>query len=452
MPSSIRKALDELPITLDDTYERILQGIPKQKRQHAHHLFQCMVVAIRPLRVEELGEIFAIEFSPNATSKLVEGWRPEHPEEAVLSTCSTLIAVVDDQGSRIVQFSHFSVKEFLTSDRLQASEVGSIRGYYISLEPAHLILARACLTVLLQLDENVDKNRLRTFPLAFYAAQHWIDHAKFRDVESQILDAMDDLFDPKKPYLAAWTWIGWEHTRFMDDLGERPSSPEATPLYYAVSCGLSRLTEHLIVAHAEDVKAKYVTGWIPLHAASCHGHVHIARLLLDHGADIDRRDTLGRNALHRAYSQNHIEVVRLLLGRGADPSAPGSPFGTVLHEASYDGQADVAALLLQHKVDLNARGRGHRTPLHIASYYGRVKVVRLLLEHGAEMNIRSGYDQTPLQAASECGHVEVVRQLLAHGADMEIKDNSGETAFQVAMAWGHTRTAQLLLEHGAKRE
>src|SRR5450755_3691909 len=104
MPSSICKALNELPITLDDTYERILQGIPKEKFQHAHRLFQCIVAAIRPPRVEELAEIFAIEFGPNEGSKLVEGWRPEDPEEAVLSACSSLITVIDDQGSRIVQF------------------------------------------------------------------------------------------------------------------------------------------------------------------------------------------------------------------------------------------------------------------------------------------------------------------------------------------------------------
>jgi hypothetical protein len=41
MPSRIRKVLNELPITLDDTYERILQGIPKEKWQLARQLFPC---------------------------------------------------------------------------------------------------------------------------------------------------------------------------------------------------------------------------------------------------------------------------------------------------------------------------------------------------------------------------------------------------------------------------
>src|SRR6266566_3690309 len=179
MPSSIRKALNELPITLDDTYERILQGIPKEKFQHACRLFQCIVAAVRPLRVEELAEIFAIEFGPNEGTSLVEDWRPENPEEAVLSACSSLIAIIDDQGSKIVQFSHFSVKEFLTSDRLQTSEVGELCDYHVPLDSAHLLLARACMAVLLQLDEKVDKERITTFPLAWYAAQHWVDHTKF---------------------------------------------------------------------------------------------------------------------------------------------------------------------------------------------------------------------------------------------------------------------------------
>src|ERR1700760_4585643 len=122
MPSSICKALDELPTTLDETYERALEWIPKQKQQHAHRLFQCLVVAIRPFRVEELAELFAIEFDANAGPNLNEGWRPENPEDAVLSACSTLIAVIEDKGSKIVQFSHFSVKEYLTSDRIQTSE------------------------------------------------------------------------------------------------------------------------------------------------------------------------------------------------------------------------------------------------------------------------------------------------------------------------------------------
>jgi len=206
-PSSIRKTVNELPTTLDETYERILQEIPKQRRQHAHRLFQCLVATIRPLQVEELGEIFAIDFDEDAAPNLMEDWRPENVEEAVLFACSTLISVVDNKDSKIIQFSHFSVKEFLSSDRLLTSDDGNVRFYHIPPDRAHTILARACLTVLLQLDETVDKKGLAGIPLAFYAARHWVDHAKFDGVASQVKRAMEQLFNPSEPYLTAWTWI-----------------------------------------------------------------------------------------------------------------------------------------------------------------------------------------------------------------------------------------------------
>jgi hypothetical protein len=198
IPASIRKALNELPITLDDTYVRTLQCIPEEEWQHAHRLFQCLIAAIRPLRVEELAELFAIEFDSKAGPRLIERWRPEDPEDDLISVCSSLIAIVDVRDSKVVQFSHFSVKEFLASDRLAASNIGTISHFHVALEPAHTILVQACLMVLLQLDDKTDKKRLKTFPLAFYAAQYWVDHAKFENVASQIRDAMKRLFRPGK--------------------------------------------------------------------------------------------------------------------------------------------------------------------------------------------------------------------------------------------------------------
>ena len=58
----MRHVLGELPETLDETYERILQEIPKSNRMHAHRLLQCLTVAVRPLRVEELAEVLAVDF------------------------------------------------------------------------------------------------------------------------------------------------------------------------------------------------------------------------------------------------------------------------------------------------------------------------------------------------------------------------------------------------------
>jgi hypothetical protein len=207
-PPSVPRILAELPESLDETYERILQEIHKTKQRHAHRLLQCLAVAVRPLAVEELAEVLAIDFdSAGGIPKLNENFRWADQEHAVLSACSSLVAIVEDRNSRRVQFSHFSVKEFLTSDRLATSVVDVLRGHHIRLEPAHTIMAKACLSVLLRLDHHMDKETIKSYPLAEYAGKCFADHAKFGDVLSHICDGLDDLLDPDKPHFDTWLWL-----------------------------------------------------------------------------------------------------------------------------------------------------------------------------------------------------------------------------------------------------
>jgi len=389
MPSSIRKALNELPTTLDDTYERALQGIPKEKRQHAHRLFHCLVGAVRPLRAEELAEIFAIDFDTDAISNLMEDWRPENAEEAVLSTCSTLISVIEDNGTRIVQFSHFSVKEFLTSDRVRSSEVGNLCQYHVPLDSAHTILARACLATLLQLDEVVDKNCLEPFPLALYAAQNWVKHAKYEGVAPRVRGAMESLFDPTKPHFAAWVRVDdVDHdfpNRLFRETG-RPTTQEAA-LYYAAVCGFCGVADYLIT-HADDVIAEFRHSGYALHAASSVGHAEVVYLLLQHNVDVDAKSTHLFN-------------------------------WTSLHVASFSGHAEVARLLLKHGADINALSNAHNSPLYLASRDGRAEVVRVLLNHGADVHIQGEHGGTPFQVAVKYGRTEVTQLLSEYGAEKE---------------------------------
>ena len=170
------------------------ESMRRNEREYAQRLFRCLAVSIRPLRVEELAEILAVQFDVAESPTFIADWRPENAEEAVLSVCSSLITVVDRGGHQIVQFSHFSVKEYLTSGRLATAE-DRLSYYYILPEPAHTILARASLSILLQLDDKIDRNTIGHFPLAPYAARHWVNHAQFKNVSSHIQVVMERLFD-----------------------------------------------------------------------------------------------------------------------------------------------------------------------------------------------------------------------------------------------------------------
>src|SRR5258708_17762389 len=51
-PTELRRTLEELPESLDKTYERILKGIHDVNRKHARRLLQCLTLAAQPLPVE----------------------------------------------------------------------------------------------------------------------------------------------------------------------------------------------------------------------------------------------------------------------------------------------------------------------------------------------------------------------------------------------------------------
>ena len=410
-PSSVLNILEELPESLDETYERILREISRANREHPYRLLQCLTVAIRPLRVEELAEVLAVDFNSRGGPKLNADWRWEDNEEAVLSACSSLVAVVMDGHSRVVQFSHFSVKEFLTSNRLAIS-LGEESRFHIRLESAHMILAQASLGVLLRLDEQVDRDSIVGFPLAQYAAEHWIDHVEFENVLSHVKDGIDDLFDADKPHFAAWLWL--HDVDGSSKSGTSPAQPEACPLYYAVRIGHHTLVEHVLSKRPQDVSAKggpYVT---PLHAAFYQRDVEVVWLLLENGADVNIRGYLNRTPLHCASIEGFPDVVRWLLRRGVDLEAQQGDQSTALHLAAFFGRLEVAEILLEHNAEVNARDYEGQVPLHDATRRGHSEVVRILLKHGGDANARDDIGKTPLDEAIAGENTEIVKLLSEH--------------------------------------
>jgi hypothetical protein len=418
-PPSVRRILEELPDSLDETYERILMEIRKPNQGHAHRLLQCLVAAVRPLRVEELAEVLAFDFKPEGIPKLNLSWRWEDQEEAVMSACSSLVIIVKDGDSRIVQFSHFSVKEFLTANRL-AEPIRDVSRYYIRLEAAHTILAQACLGVLLQLDDRVDSD-IENFPLARYAAQHWPTHARFENASSRIMDGMKCLFDADEPHFAAWLWIYNEDFSTNSLTPSMPlEEPKAVPLYYAAVLGLRDLAEHLIAEHPEQVNGRGGRQASPMHIAAEGGRADILSLLIDHGAIVDGRDAIDQTPLLRASCGGHLEAGQCLLDRGAD---------------------------------INARNDDNQTPLFNAVLYGHVEFARTLLERGGAGVINDldrFFGHTPLHCAADDGSIQAARLLLEHGADFNAPNKSGKTPFEMASDCGRQDIMDLLSEYGAK--
>ena len=419
----MRRILAELPETLDETYERILLDIPKANQEHAHQLLQCLTVAIRPLKVDELAEVLAIDFSAaGGTPRLNEDFRWKDQEQAVISACSSLIAIIDDQDSRIVQFSHFSVKEFLTSGRLAASNADSLRYHQIPLEPAHTIMAIACLSILLQLDYLVDSQSIENFPLAEYSAHHFAKHADFGSVISHIQDRIDLLLDTEKPYFAAWHWIAYGSG------SHHPGQPTGNPLHYMSDFGSPGLARYLISKHPQYLYVAVDKLGTPLHTAAkgAHTNAEVFRILLGQYADVDVRNPQGGTPLHQVAFWGRLETCRSLIERGADINTRDVNSETPLHRVvdrlpddPDDCYIDVIRFFLRHGADVDAQDANHLTPLHIASREGCLKAVEVLLEHGADARMKNDEGQTPIQVTSG-RHKEEIMQLLSRHAQSEL--------------------------------
>ena len=439
----IRKVLDELPSTLDGTYERTLLDIDKDNWAYAYRLFQCITVASRPLRVEELAEFLAFDLDDEENPRLNADWRPDDPEDEVLSTCSSLVAVVEVGDTKVVQFSHFSVKEFLTSSRIAQ---GPISQFHISLEPAHLTITRACLAVLLLLDGNVNKATIKNFPLAFYAAESWLDHTKFGNVSSVARDAIQRVFDPNGPYFSAWGRL-----EDYDDSRDLIWSSKATPLHRAAYYDLVDIAEWLITSRSHDLDAQNAIHRTPLYYACYRGNMKVIQVLINHGADVNTPRDLDWCPLHAASSEGHLEISRLLIESGANvnaqPSTDGHP--TPLSLASRWGHLEIVRMLLENGADHNLQ-YSDETPLIIAWKSGRFEVAELLLKYVADINASDIKGDTVLHLASRRGDQKGARQLLEHGANVHVRNRQGKTPLQVAMAEGEQDVVELLLQFGAE--
>src|SRR6202035_2301189 len=119
-------------------------------------------------------------------------------------------AITDDAG--IAKLSHMSVKGYLLSQHC----VGAT-GFGINEELLHSHIAKTCLAYLLQF-KSVDmftRDTINNYPLAKYAAKHWIMHVhaggeESTDVQQQKL--IMTLFQPGHTV----PFISWVNICYMD--------------------------------------------------------------------------------------------------------------------------------------------------------------------------------------------------------------------------------------------
>jgi len=190
--STLRGSLNRLPKDLDETYSRFLQGIQEEDAAEVRRALQWLAFSARPLSLDELAE--AVTVDPE-TRSINNRDRLRNPAE-VLDLCSSLVVVgnlavsksttshgeggdTELPSKQIVSFTHFSVKEYFTSERLR-TEGGLFSSFIFTQSSAHAFIGQTCLPYLLLFDrcDSLYAHRLDDFPLLSYAATHWPKHVQ----------------------------------------------------------------------------------------------------------------------------------------------------------------------------------------------------------------------------------------------------------------------------------
>ncbi|KAF8817220.1 hypothetical protein BYT27DRAFT_7201655 [Phlegmacium glaucopus] len=136
----IKQQLADLPDGLDKTYKQILKEIDRKYRADTRTFLQWLAFSNRSITIPEIAEAITVDFASEDGPVFNLAKRYINPRD-VLVRCSSLV----DESEGTIRLSHFSVKEYLLSTRVE-------KDFSISEETSHSKITEISVAYLLQFD------------------------------------------------------------------------------------------------------------------------------------------------------------------------------------------------------------------------------------------------------------------------------------------------------------
>ncbi|KAF1851654.1 ankyrin, partial [Cucurbitaria berberidis CBS 394.84] len=469
--SQRRKALKELPKTLEETYDRILLRVKRPVAPLVSSTLQWLAHATTKLEVDALLEALSID---DDTDVLNPEDRPT--EEDLLMHCSSLIR----KTGAYLELAHFTVQEYLGALPTDHSKLSQFRLVHGS----KALLAKTCLSYLCLPDFNIPPKPILgdivsftdKFPFHTHASNAWSRY-------------MDN----------SWSDIG------LRPLYRRLFDPEKTPNF--VLCTVQRLLGEGVVRGQGTLIQAAVDSYIiqdvfnkdfrPLHAAAMFGLKEVCQWLVNQGCDLDMPSSWGPpltlcidtmlkysntylgyisvddSAIAAtaaflmesgAYCENERDRIQHFIG------TPGDKFDILRSVKSF---AERAARPLSHAYksmsdsNFNARLKYYisddqverirdfskdprfflesKSLLTCAAEYGAVRTMALLLDLGVDPTSRDEYGRNVLFKCMKVDNEEILSRLMTFPG-IEHPDKGGATIWHYAARLGAFRMLKLWVE------
>lgn len=406
----IRKALKDLPKGLDATYDRILLNVDKEFQKQVARTLNWLAFSLTPLTLEQLADIFILD--PAAQVPFDEEEKLFNPQD-VLKYIPGLVTTYDDswRHPRLrVRLSHFSIKEYLKSDRICQ---GPAKDFALSETSAHLDIIHSCLVYTLCLSNHfydligIDAQAESSFSLWRYIKYYLLDHLDKTDSvywNDQIHECLAQIFAVGSPGLVllcfSTNFTNVEYANVLDKVCvEKLRKDVGLPLYYASIVGSHSLIKWLIGRGAnvnqhsvgnyttplQAILMSEVDGWsmnLDLPA--------VVELLVSEGVKINDTGGTWGCALHLAARFSMIDVLKMLMIKGADASLVVNGDHALSTFARFPSDKSAAiefiGLFLQYGVDINARCRPYGNALQTAIVCHNFDTANVLLDFGAKLD------------------------------------------------------------------
>ena len=413
------------------------------------------------MRLAELGELIAVNLSGDL-------WfdadiRFPDPRDLLDIFPGLLQVEVNESENPIVELAHFSVKEYLISERIKTQKP---QKFWLPKIQSHELIAAGCLAYILHFEGKDDlfididtfsHKSLEKYPLMDYACWCWTKHAGIADSYQGILKDLGLEFLRRSDLRKVW-FREFHSGPLLDTREEEPEC--IPPLFIAASIGILEIVQTLLES-GHDANERCPLG-TALETAATQGHDTVLRILLENGAD---PNLLGRDnypPLQAAARFGTVESVKALIDSGADIHDERGSFGSPLIAACVSGnygssREKSAEFLLDKGVNVHLSSKKHGNALHAACAQSRANIALIgkLVSRGMDIDARGGKYGTPLQAA--CAHSRndpVIRFLLSQADPcIEVKESKYGTALQAICAESHDndKVVKSMLDRGAKK-